>query len=753
MTPLRCRLLFCLLIGWMPLAQAQVPDSVRTPVPDSIDTPVADTLAAPPRPRIGVALSGGGAKGFAHIGVLKVLEEMHMPIDVITGTSMGSIVGALYAIGYSPAKLDSIAIHQNWDEVFEDVSVRQPTPDNSLFPQERFLVTLPVSGKRVEVKSVVFGQKAMMLLNRLLLPAYQTTNFRELPVAFASVATDLETGKVVRLDQGYLPEAVRASASIPTFFTPFEIEQKTYVDGSPERPIPPEDAIALGADRVICVDVSDTLQPPDSLFTVLDVIEQVINIAVKRNSQDQINRFCDVTIRPDIREFDTFDFDQADTLIHRGERAAQAQRSVLEALADSAGWRTYNALRADPAMPDSLFITEIRIEPEDEPLKPLVRLLLNLDDSLYIRPKQLQEAIQQVYDSQFFDLVTYRLKPLPGKNDAVLVVQVIARAQENLGVSLRYESHNKASILLGATLVNRLGAGSRFGVRLRLGEVFQVQGRYLYPLPLNPRFGLRLTTRLTDAPLDLFLNEQRIRSFRLGIQEFAAALTTTREDALLGVGVRSESYNVQLEVGQQEQPIDERGLLMGEAFFLRDTFEGADFPTRGVRLLVQGTASTATLGSDITFLHSVLHLQTRAPLHPRWTLAMRAGLGYTWGRSLPLHYSFYLGGATAAATTAYGFWQERQLPFVGYETQELGGRNLQLFGLGLQYAFRPGWFATLEANAARMPAAFDLALEDVNMGFGLSVGTARLVGPIRLTLMGRNLSDPVRLKIDLGYVF
>lgn len=747
---LRCGVLFLLLVGCATAVQAQVPDSIRTPAPDTL---AADTLVLSPkaRPRIGVALSGGGAKGFAHIGVLKVLEEVGVPIDVITGTSMGSVVGALYAIGYSPRHLDSIATHLDWDLIFEDVSVRRTPPDNRLFPQERFLLTLPVSGKRLRLTGFVSGHEALVLLNQLLLPAYQQTNFRELPVPFASVATNLETGQVVRLDQGYLPEAVRASASIPTFFVPFQIKDTTYTDGSPERPISPEDTRALGADKVICVDVRDELRSADSLHTALDVFEQVINIAVARNSRDQIERFCDLTLRPDIRGFDTFDFDKADTLIHRGEAEAWAKLPLLEALADSAGRRTYDQHRPPPHPPEKLFINTVEVVSDDEALKPLIRQLLDLDVPRLVSPQQLQEAIEHVYQSQFFDLVTYRLEPQPERGGVVLVVQAIARPQENLGVSLHYESHYKASILLGATLVNRIGTGSRLGGRLRLGEVFQVQVRYLYPL--HPRFDLRITSRLTDAPLDLFLNEQRIRSFRLGVQELAAALTTTRADALLGLGLRSESYNVQLEVGAQEQPIDERGLLMGEAFFLRDAFDRPDFPTRGVRLLMQGTASTATLNSDISFLHAVLHLQTRAALHPRWTLAMRAGLGYTWGRSLPLHYHFYLGGATAATTTAFGFWQERQLPFMGYETQELSGNNLQLFGLGLQYEFRPTWFTTLEANAARMPAVFDLALEDLNVGFGLSLGTTRLVGPIRLTLMGRNLSDPVRLKIDLGYLF
>ncbi len=208
------------------------------------------------RPKIGLALSGGGAKGFAHVGVIKVLEEIGLPIDFITGTSMGSIIGGLYAIGYSVGELEELVTATDWNDLFRDRVRRRDLAIESKMLDGRYMLSLPLNGLAPGLPTgLIAGQKISKLFERLTLPYHDVSDFRQFPIPFACVATDIVTGEVVVLDHGYLPEAMRASMSIPSVFTPVEIDDHLLVDGMLVRNFPVEEVRALGADIIIGVDV------------------------------------------------------------------------------------------------------------------------------------------------------------------------------------------------------------------------------------------------------------------------------------------------------------------------------------------------------------------------------------------------------------------------------------------------------------------------------------------------------------------
>ncbi|MBD3165280.1 hypothetical protein GF324_01660, partial [bacterium] len=199
------------------------------------------------RPRVGLILSGGAAKGLAHIGVLQVIEEAGLEVDIVTGTSMGAIVGGLYSIGYTPDEIADIVRDTDWNVLFSDRSRRRET-SMLLKPYEsRFLVSLPVRDFKVDLPSgMITGQRAMAMLTQLTWPVHHIHDFSEFPRSFACVATDVETGEAVRLTDGFLPEAIRASFSIPSIFQPVTIEGRTLIDGYVARNLPAEDAEELG---------------------------------------------------------------------------------------------------------------------------------------------------------------------------------------------------------------------------------------------------------------------------------------------------------------------------------------------------------------------------------------------------------------------------------------------------------------------------------------------------------------------------
>lgn len=225
------------------------------------------------RPKVGLALSGVSARGFAHIGVLKVLEEVGMPVDYITGTSMGSIVGSLYAIGYPVEELDNIARQVDWDDLFRDNVGRRYMSMEDKRWDARYQASLFLDRGRIRLPSgLVAGQKVSELLARLTWSVHHVSNFDELPIPFACVATDIATGEPVVLRKGSLPEAVRASMAIPTLFTPVIINDRLLVDGLIARNLPAQEVRKMGAHVVIGVDVGSDLWPVEDLESMVDIL-------------------------------------------------------------------------------------------------------------------------------------------------------------------------------------------------------------------------------------------------------------------------------------------------------------------------------------------------------------------------------------------------------------------------------------------------------------------------------------------------
>ena len=281
--------------------------------------------------RVGVALSGGAARGLAHIGVLRVLEEAGVPVDVITGTSMGSVIGGLYAVGYTAAQLDTIVRTEDWLRLLTDPVDRRDLAVDRKFTEDHYLVTLPIERGGIKLpRSVVPGQRVSQLLTGLTWSAHPIRDFRALPIPFAAVATDLETSKAVVLDHGFLPDAIRASMALPSVFSPVELADTSVIDGGVIRNLPAQDARALGADVLICSDVTDPLEPRDSIVSLVDVLVQSVSFRVWDSEAVQRSK-CDVLILPDVRAFSTFGFARAREVIARGEAAARAAMPAITA--------------------------------------------------------------------------------------------------------------------------------------------------------------------------------------------------------------------------------------------------------------------------------------------------------------------------------------------------------------------------------------------------------------------------------------
>ena len=339
-------------------------------------------LWAQDRPKVAVVLSGGGAKGTAHIGALKVIEKAGIPIDYVVGTSMGAIVGGLYAIGYTPGQLDSMVNAQNWKFLLSDA----PNPKEVLLDDrlrsERYVLSIPFSFKSTDVTDagIIKGKNLAKLFSTLTEGYQDFTDFSRLPIPFACVSENLVNGTEVIFHQGILATAMRSSMSIPGVFAPVYLDGMVLVDGGMVNNYPVDVALGMGADFIIGVDVQSPLLDAVELKSVKDIFGQIINLQGEKKYQENLRK-TNVHIKVDVAGYSAASFtkEAIDTLIVRGERAAQSDWDKLIALKKQMGLSTDYR----PHRPGPLPVSDIT-EQKNIPVDPQIAVSASRENKLNI---------------------------------------------------------------------------------------------------------------------------------------------------------------------------------------------------------------------------------------------------------------------------------------------------------------------------------------------------------------------------------
>ena len=443
----------------------------------------ADSSEQRARPRIGLVLGGGGAKGAAHVGVLKVLEELRIPVDCVAGTSMGAIVGGMYASGMSPAEIEQFLVSADWNELFtdepqrKDIGFRRKSED--FYNLSKFTIGYR-DGRFRTPTAVIEAEKISLLFESLLLPAADIRDFDRLPIPFRAVSADLETGEMVVIGNGRLSEAVRASMSLPGIFPPVEVDGRYLTDGGIVHNLPVDVVQSLCADIVIAVDVGKPFLRRDELRSSLVVMDQAMDVMIKENVRRQIALLGeqDVLIQPDLGTISTQDFEQGAEAAGRGETAARLHVGDLSRY--SVSEEEYAAVTAQQRRPriSSLRVGTVRVEGLDQVSPAAVLHRFGTREGEVLDPDTLQHRVGPVYGMGDFERIDMQVEP---RGD---VYDVLLRAHEKpwgpnylrFGLSLEssFDGGSEYNVLIDYTMrwVNRLGAEWRNQV--------QFGGRHLF---------------------------------------------------------------------------------------------------------------------------------------------------------------------------------------------------------------------------------------------------------------------------------
>lgn len=691
------------------------------------------------RPRIGLALSGGGAKGFAHIGALKVIEELGLPIDFISGTSMGSIVGGLYSIGYSLDELEQIAMTTDWPHLFSDARSRRELPIEQKLVQDRYIVSLPLVGRGVGLpRGLVAGQRISTLFNRLTLSVHDENDFSQFPIPFVCVASDIETGQPVVLDHGFLPEAIRASMAIPSVFTPVEIDDRLLVDGMLVRNFPVQEVIDMGADIVIGVDVGAPLATREKLTSFISIMGQAMGFMGAESTTEQ-RGLTDVLILPDIENVSATDFDRMRQIIDSGEEAARRALPQLQALIDSLGlaheeYRSPGRASADYQVgaSDVVEVSVVQVEGLDLVHKKVVLNEFGIAPPFAATVEEVELAIRRVYNTGFFERVTYKLGAEGGERS--LTIRVIEKEDDYLRFGLRYDSHTELSAVFNLLFNNALGKSSILNLDLVTGQRNHIDARYILHPGLKQRVALGSRVAYADDFIDFYQDETQVAE--LAVEAFLGELivgTTLSTEFLFGLGLRAERVRVSPDIGGLELlDIDEDlGVLVGVIWF--DSLDRGEMPRQGFSVFVRTDYAPDAFTKDESFGRYFGKMRAAVPVMDRVTLYGEVVAGTTSGDDPPPHYQFILGGIDTPTLLL-----ERDLSktsFVGLRSQELLGRHAQFAQVGIQFGLTEKLLLLLRANAGNTFDKWDLDLssERFESGVGATLGLLSPFGPVALS--------------------
>ncbi|MDX1606056.1 MAG: patatin-like phospholipase family protein, partial [Candidatus Competibacterales bacterium] len=555
----------------------------------------AATAVAQDRPRIGLVLSGGGARGIAHIGVLRVLEQWRVPIDAIAGTSMGAIVGGAYAAGVPVAEMERLIGELDWADLFRDSPPRERFSNRRKQDQRADLIaSVGLRGGEILLpEGAVSGQKLDLFLRDLVAPAAEIDRFNRLPIPFRAIATDLVTGEPVVFSRGPLETALRASMSIPGLIAPLQARETLLVDGGLVRNLPVDVARQLGAEVVIAVNLGTPLLEREELQSALGVTVQMIAILTEQNVQRSLEQLGprDVLIRPRLGDITAADFTRAAEAIVQGEAATREQAERLRALSLSprayARWqRRFDRIRAEEDAPP--VIDSIRVVGTDTVDPARVEARMRLRPGQPLDGELLREDLQRIYGLGDFDRVNYQLVGEDGRRELVIDVHEKSWGPDYLRFGVRFDTDfrdgNRFQLRASYLRTWVDAVGGEWQTDLDFGAEWSLRTEYHRPLDVTGRWFLAPRLGYHEAEDNLFSGGRRVAEF--DSTRIVAGIDAGLDLDALGewrLGPFWQSLEGETVVGGGAETLSRRQFGLRARLF-RDDLNDPVFPWRGAAL-------------------------------------------------------------------------------------------------------------------------------------------------------------------------
>ena len=723
------------------------------------------------RPKVGLALSGGGALGMAHVGVLKVMEEAGLRPDMISGVSMGSIIGGMYSIGYSPDSLYNILKNTDWN-----LTLSNNISENKVIFTEKYnfdnsVMSLPISSKKIRLPSgLINGQQIESMLSYYAWPAAYISEFAKLPIPFICLATDIRTIRRVDFTSGYLPDAMRASMAVPSIFTPVVMDTAVLIDGGLLRNIAIGELKDMGADIIIGSYTGFHPYSADELESMTGILKQIgfLNSVHDYNEQ---KKMADVIIEPYLKGFSSTVFTDVDPIVQRGYKAALPYRDYFAKLADS-----LDNIGPQPELNnllgrDSYKISRIDITGNDVYSDAQIEGLLDIRPGDLIDKDMIKEKIELLYGRAWFEKVKYRLIP---KNDSLILnIECVERPNAILYGSVHYDNTLGPGIMLNLSSRNYLGTRNITELNSYISEFYRVRLKNTLFIDKNQKFGLTASLFSDNTLIPVITHREEMgRIHRRNISLGASLDKTIGLNNMMSLSVKYESLD---HIPKYISSIGLERITYNywttEYLYQLNTLDNKHFPKTGnishlllgTSKLYSGTIKTTNFKNTYYQEYPDDFLFKRAysisgsfkhyiPAGNNSTLSLSASGLFTLSEDSimsPNDY-FYLGGISS--TTA------RSLPMTGFHPNEIITDKLACLGVDADIEIAGNLYLSLMTNiAVAHEAGTDNKLSYL-AGYGAGAGYMSVVGPIKIGVMyglssTRRYLSQLKGYISLGYSF
>lgn len=727
--------------------------------------------------KIGLVLCGGGAKGAAHIGVLKKLEELRIRPNIVVGTSMGALVGGMYSMGYSASQLDSIVSNADWDFLLSDKTERTNATFSKKANDDIYLINIPFYGTSEDFRQhkevgimknlpggFISGNNVLNLLNGLAIGYQDSIDFRSLPIPFACVATDLATGEEVVLNKGHIPLALRASMAIPGFFAPVEINGRVLVDGGVVNNFPIDIARQMGADIVIGVDVQSDLYKPEQLKSLDAVFLQLVSL-LGNDKFEKNKKDADIYLKPDVSKYGTLSFDKESiaALVKNGYDEATMSEPIFNRLKRKIEGKQYSVEndsyphRAREVYKSSFKVAKIELEGIPEQDKHWVYDLISFKDSTEITGSQINNAISVLMGTKALSGVTYSLTKTTEDSEWNNLKFVLTPGPTNvISVGARYDTEEAASLLLHIGLNQNNYKGSKFRLSTKLGYNPYLKVGYSRLFKNFPR--LEINYKLSNYDFKLYNSEAKKNDVEYVHNQidigFANISYFHDFDAKIGIKWQSFNYKFLTEPGHLTSivPRSARSYFSFYGEQIIDTKDDKSFPNSGGYFDIY-----------LAYYFYAFHKGFKSFVEAKatWEWAINLGSNFVWLPKLYMRTTFnnrydfptynYVGGLER------GRYSEYQMPFVGIGSTCMLGNTLSIVRSDLRKQVGKNHYFYLMANYLRTSEKISHYLDNESknyFGVGLQYTLNTVLGPISANMNWSNYKKRrVGFYLSLGYFF
>ena len=728
------------------------------------------------RKRVAVVLGGGGAKGVAHIGVLKVLEEAGIPIDCIAGTSMGAIVGGLYAIGYSAEEIEQMVRRQDWQLLLSDKVERSYL----FFPEkekaERYILSLPFGLEKKDrvIDGVVKGQNLLNLFSDLTIGYHDSVDFNAFRIPFACVAVDVVTGRDYVFRKGSLPLAMRASMAVPGIFSPVKIDSMVLVDGGVLNNFPVDKMLEQGIDIVIGVDVGFSYAGVDNVSNFMDVLEEVIFMGSKNRVMDN-RKACRVLIRPNMKGYTTTSFSKADSLIARGEAAARQPEiyAQLKQLAEElSNYEPDSPEEKKPYRPpEAIYISQIEYNGLKKYNIGYVNQFLQIEEGNWVKLTDITDGIDRLYGSSVFRSVSYEFKQDTNRQDAtILTINVDEAPSNTFNLGIRYDNTRAAALLAGVEFRNLGFRNSLLTLDVELSKMSSASVDYTVMPDWRPRKN-KYSVWLPSLGIGgdyyhisgyLYRNPEapssRTSEIRSNLYRVRLYGQSNWKLNILGIGIAYEYGDNEEWISSaiDRQDVFNNGYVYPYFYYRHNSFNQKYYPTHGSKMNLEVVfpilvGSEPSPGISSHFFSAYWTADFAIQAGKRLTFYPGFSLGtilFRSGARIPLQYQFFQGGCS----NIEGVYNS-MLP--GVQFGQSSGYQIANVRLTAQIMLIKNLYLSLRGGVGKAEyEIIDMIRDFDHIVYGGNIGISynTPIGPVGLSFQTSNVHK-FNLFLNIGYWF